>query len=316
VRTRRVCGAVRGVHVWGFMSTSQQSSLITLWCESNAVVVGQRQHATSCALAAHVLSYCPHHRITALDTMRVLTVSRSHGSLAYARSNHSGIPHPQVKTLEEQLAQKTVACERLTQTSARFEALAERTAAELRQSEISFKTLQDEHSVVRLEASHAQDQLQEKKREFDDLLARWIKEKQVVAEKLNMENQSVVEAAQLRISAELMAAAATSPVDDERASYFDGGGYQVPPPPPTHTHTSARTHAHVHRHTHARASFQFSALVRRVGAAAARQTRGHAPFLLPEVIFSEPPTNAQTMPTSVSLTHPDVITRCELDLSG
>lgn len=56
---------------------------------------------------------------------------------------------------------------------------AERYKAELEQRDVEFKTLEDEHSVLKLEATLAQEQLQAKRQELDDLLSRWVKEKQV-----------------------------------------------------------------------------------------------------------------------------------------
>lgn len=89
------------------------------------------------------------------------------------------LAHLQVKQLADSLAQKTAACERLTQTSSRLEVQSEKCQAELEQRDIEFKTLEDEHSVLKLEKAQAETHLQAKKQEFDDLLQRWVKEKQV-----------------------------------------------------------------------------------------------------------------------------------------
>lgn len=69
----------------------------------------------------------------------------------------------------------------LTQTASRAEAHADKLKYELEQRDIEFKTLEDEHAVLKLEATQAQEQLLAKKQELEELLNRWVKEKQVRA---------------------------------------------------------------------------------------------------------------------------------------
>ena len=123
--------------------------------------------------------------------------------------------HRQVKDMELDLVAKIKQLQTASAHSARMDEENETLRKVVEQKAMQFRTLSDEHQALMLEYNTTEAQLKKKKDELDDLLRRWIQQKEREAERMNSEMNTFEKIRKDKVKKELSDAAGSLDVHDD-----------------------------------------------------------------------------------------------------
>lgn len=130
----------------------------------------------------------------------------------------------QKEDLEKTLQQRTEQLSQTSSHSARLDAENEMLKKKLAETEARYRTLSDEHLAMSIEMCSTEEKLKAKKSELDNLLARWIKEKEAAAAKMNADMDKHEKAKQMQKRKDLAEAASSKDAFDGELAKISGGG--------------------------------------------------------------------------------------------
>lgn len=131
--------------------------------------------------------------------------------------------HRQVKDLELELTQAKTQLEQISSKNSFLEQKVESLEKEVEKAKTRYSTMQDENQALQLEYNTTVEKLREKTREYDDLITRWVAEKQAAAEKMNQECQTFEKKRQTQVAKELAEAAKSLDQHDDELSKIGKG---------------------------------------------------------------------------------------------